>query len=61
MEKLIDDLGGNTALAKALDLTPNAISNWRTRGIPWKMRPAIARLANEKAVPLPNDFWGEAA
>lgn len=61
MEQLIDDLGGNTALAKALNLTPNAVSNWRTRGIPWKLRPQIARMANEKAVPLPSDFWGETA
>jgi hypothetical protein len=61
MEQLIDDLGGNTALAKALNLTPNAVSNWRTRGIPWKLRPVIARMANEKAVPLPANFWGEAA
>lgn len=61
MEQLIDDLGGNTALAKAFKLTPNAVSNWRTRGIPWKLRPQIARMANEKAVPLPSGFWGEAA
>lgn len=61
MEQLIDALGGNTALAKALNLTPNAVSNWRNRGIPWKLRPQIARMANEKAVPLPADFWGEAA
>jgi hypothetical protein len=61
MEQLIDALGGNTALAKALNLTPNAVSNWRNRGIPWKLRPQIARMANEKAVPLPSDFWGEAA
>jgi hypothetical protein len=61
MEQLIDSLGGNSELAKALNLTPNAISNWRIRGIPWRMRPAIARIAAEKAVALPSDFWGEAA
>lgn len=61
MEQLIDDLGGNAALAKELKRTPNAISNWRTRGIPWKVRPVIARLAAERGVGLPADFWGEAA
>lgn len=60
MEQLIDDLGGNTALAKALGLTPNAVSNWRNRGIPWKTRPVIARMATERGVSLPEDFWGEA-
>jgi hypothetical protein len=61
MEQLIDDLGGNAALAKALGLTPNAISNWRKRGIPWKVRPTVARMAAEKAVELPVNFWGAAA
>lgn len=61
MEQLIDDLGGNAALAKALGLTPNAISNWRKRGIPWKVRPTVARMAAEKAVALPPNFWGIAA
>lgn len=61
MEQLIDDLGGNAALAKALNRSPNAISNWRKRGIPWKVRPTVARLAAEKAVALPTDFWGVSA
>lgn len=61
MEQLIDDLGGNTALAKELGLTPHAISNWRKRGIPWRMRPALARMADAQGLPLPSDFWDEAA
>lgn len=61
MEQLIDDLGGNSALAKALGRSPNAISNWRKRGIPWKVRPLIARMAAEKAIALPADFWAERA
>lgn len=61
MDRLIDELGGNTALARELELTPNAISNWRARGIPWKMRPVIARMAAERGVVLPVDFWGEVA
>lgn len=60
MSDLIDKLGGPTAIAEALQCTPNAVSNWRTRGIPWKQRPAIAKLALDRAVSLPNGFWGEA-
>lgn len=61
MEQLIDELGGTTALAKEMDVTPHAISNWRKRGIPWKSRPAIARLASERGIELPSGFWGQAA
>lgn len=61
MAHLIDELGGNMALADKLDLTPNAVSNWRTRGIPWRLRPTIAKLAAERGVTLPSDFWGEQA
>ena len=61
MAHLIDNLGGNTALADLMDCTPNAVSNWRTRGIPWRLRPAIAKLAAERGVPLPADFWEASA
>lgn len=61
MGNLIDSLGGNTALAEQLSCTPNAVSNWRTRGIPWRLRPVIARMATERGVPLPSDFWEDEA
>lgn len=61
MENLIDQLGGNKALAEKLQVTPNAVSNWRERGIPWRLRPAIARMAVESGVALPDKFWGDAA
>ena len=61
MEQLIEKLGGNRVLAETLGVTPNAVSNWRTRGIPWKVRPVIARMAAERGLALPEDFWGEAA
>ena len=62
-KELIDTLGGIKAVAQALSVDPSAVSNWRLKGrrIPWKHRPAIARLAAEKAVNLPADFWGIAA
>lgn len=61
MDDLIDELGGNIALADAMGCTPNAVSNWRTRGIPWKKRPLIARLAAARGVGLPDNFWGQDA
>ena len=38
----------------------SAVSNWRLKGraIPWKHRPALARLAAERAVNLPSGYWG---
>lgn len=63
MKQLIDDLGGIKAVSEALGVDRSAVGNWRLEGrsIPWKHRPAIARLAAEKAVNLPLDFWGRAA
>ena len=62
-KQLIDQLGGIKAVADALGVDRSAVSNWRLEGrhIPWKHRPAIARMAAEKAVNLPSDFWGVAA
>ena len=60
-KELIDALGGNKAVAKAINASAGAIANWRLRDtIPWRYRHAIARLAAEQAVALPQDFWTEA-
>jgi hypothetical protein len=32
--KIIDDLGGTSALAKLCEVTPGAVSQWRNDGIP---------------------------
>lgn len=39
LEQAIQSAGGVTALAKALALEPNVVSNWRARGIPqsWEL------------------------
>jgi len=64
---ILDQLGGNKIVADALNVSPGAVANWRlpSRNIPWRFRHAIARLAAERGVTLPNDFWtinqGEAA
>lgn len=56
---LIDALGGIAAVSEATKATASAVSNWRLAGraIPWKHKPAIARLAAERAVSLPGNFW----
>lgn len=33
-KKLIAKLGGTTALAKLIDVTPQRVCNWKNRGIP---------------------------
>jgi hypothetical protein len=60
-KELIDELGGIGHVAAATGADRSAVSNWRLQGrnIPWKHKPAIARLAAEKAVNLPHNFWGQ--
>lgn len=62
-KQLIDELGGIAAVSTALGIDRSAVGNWRLadRRIPWKHRPAIARMAAERAVNLPADFWGVTA
>lgn len=55
--KIIEALGGNRAVAEALGVAPNVVANWHRRNIPWPRRQAIARLAAERGVVLPANFW----
>jgi hypothetical protein len=59
-KSLIDQLGGISAVSEATGAKKGAVANWRLAGrtIPWKHRPVIARLAAERAINLPTDFWG---
>ena len=61
--ELIKALGGNKAVADALGTAPNVVANWQHEGrsIPWKRRHEIARIAADRGVALPVDFWGAAA
>lgn len=54
--EIIDALGGTGALASALGRKDTAVSNWKTNGIPWRWRPAIARMAKDRKMNLPPDF-----
>jgi hypothetical protein len=57
--QLIIALGGTKQVAADLKCSRGAVRNWMLEGrsIPWRFRPAIAKLAAERAVPLPEDFW----
>lgn len=58
-KQLIKDLGGARQVATALGTSEGAVRNWMLadRAIPWKWRPALARLAVAQAATLPADFW----
>ena len=44
--QLVFHLGGNTALARVLGISPQAVSNWSRRGaIPARRHYQVARLA----------------
>ena len=57
--ELIQALGGSKAVAESLKTSRGAVRNWMLdgRSIPWKYRPALARIAADRAVPLPENFW----
>lgn len=60
--ELISKLGSNKDVASQLNVKPGAVAMWRSRDtIPWKFRPVIARIAAERAIPLPENFWEGAA
>lgn len=58
-KQFIDRLGGIAFVADHLKVSKSAVANWRLAGrcIPWKHRPALARLAADKAVDLPANYW----
>jgi hypothetical protein len=57
--ELIKALGGTKAVAADLKVSDGAVRNWmlEDRSIPWRYRPAMAKVAAERGVPLPDDFW----
>ena len=63
--QLLDNLGGPTEVAEIIHrrtgykLTPQAISNWRVRGIPFRYRAPLALEAGERNIGVPIDFLGE--
>lgn len=56
--QVIDGLGGTVAVARALELDPRVISNWKVRrsGISAVGRYMIRDLARRKRFKLPDNF-----
>ncbi len=64
---LIDALGGPTKVAAIIKvrtghvLKPQAVSNWRSRGIPFAYRAALALEAGSRDMGVPANFLGDLA
>ena len=54
--KLIDDVGGPAKVAKRYGLKMQAVSQWKTRGIPHRYRPDFMAFAGALGVTTPRDF-----
>ena len=48
-----------TQVRLAFDLTPQLLYAWRTRGIPVARRVEFARIAAERGVEIPADFFDD--
>ncbi len=61
--ELLDGLGGSKAVADALNdwygtsMTGQCVSNWKARGIPYRVRGRLVVMAG-KRVKVPKDFFG---
>lgn len=52
---LIDALGPKE-LRRRFNLSLTRLHNWRVRGVPHGFRPALARMARQKGVDVPQGF-----
>lgn len=53
---LIESLGGATRISREMGINPQAVSNWKARGIPAHAWPALLDLARRKGVKLSTDL-----
>lgn len=58
-DEVIDYLGGNTIVAKMFDppLTPNAVGNWRERGLPPETFITLTTALNARGLHAPPSLW----
>lgn len=58
LDFLVGKLGGKAALAAALDVTAQRLSNWygEDRGISAEMRPAVWAMVNDRGGHLTRDW-----
>jgi len=57
----IELLGNTGKVAAALGQNETTVSNWKKRVVPWRWRPAVAVLAKDAEVELPDGFLDPAA
>ncbi len=55
-EQVVTALGGPPGLAPILGVSLDAARKFAKRGIPWKYRAKIRRLAQSRKIKLPPDF-----
>jgi len=61
VDEVIDSLGGNKAVAKALKIAPHAVIRWRDRKLPAHTFLAIQALLRVKGLYAPPELWGMTA
>jgi hypothetical protein len=54
--KLIDDLGGPTAVSKLIDLQAHQCVAFRRRGVPWRYRAYLEKIAAARGIYVDPDF-----
>lgn len=54
--EIIVALGDTGAVAKELGLSDSRVSNWKTRGIPWRYRGTVSALAKRRRIAIPDNF-----
>jgi len=65
-KRFLDALGGNAKVAEAVSarllmdkpLTPQAVAQWKVRGIPYGYRDTLLAVAEDKGVEAPADMGG---
>ncbi len=55
-QEVVAALGGPPVIAPALSISLDAARKFSKRGIPWRYRPAVQKLAKAKRIKLPPDF-----
>jgi hypothetical protein len=56
-DEVIDRLGGNSVVAGLIGVTPNAVGNWRVRGLPPETFVALTTALNAIDLYAPPSLW----
>lgn len=55
--EVLEKIGDQTLIAS--EVPPHCVKAWKYRGIPWRERGKVARIAASKRIKLPADFVEE--